>query len=83
MQVDYSLLRSVTAREIISALTQDGFFFRRQKGSHQRYQHPDGRRVTVSFHASSDTFRVGTLKNMIERQALWTQDDLKRLKLIT
>jgi len=82
MPIEYRLLRSVTAREMISALTHDGFFLRRQAGSHQRYQHPDGRRVTVSFHKSSNTFPPKTLKSIIEMQARWTEGDLKRLKLL-
>ena len=81
MSIEYRLLRSLTAREMITALIHDGFFLRRQAGSHQRYQHPDGRRVTVSFHKSSDTFPLKTLKTIIEMQARWTEDDLKRLRL--
>ena len=80
--VDFSRLRSLTARELISALIRDGFFLRSQTGSHQRYRHPDGRRVTVSFHHPGDTFRPKTLRRMIEDQALWAEDDLRRLKLI-
>ena len=82
MPIDYSQLRSVTAREIISALIRDGFYLRSQKGSHQRYSHPDRRMVTVSFHHPSDTFPPKTLKKMIEDQARWNEQDLKRLKLI-
>jgi predicted RNA binding protein YcfA (HicA-like mRNA interferase family) len=82
MPLDYSRLRSVTAREIISALIRDGFYLRGQRGSHQRYYHPDGRRVTVSFHTPSDTFPVKTLKSIIEEQARWGEDDLRRLKLL-
>jgi hypothetical protein len=43
MAIDYRGLRSLTARELIAALTRDGLYFVRQKGSHQRYRHPDGR----------------------------------------
>jgi len=82
MTIDYSQLRSLTAREIISALVKEGFYLRRQVGSHGRYQHPDGRKTTVSFHRPSDTFPPKTLKNMIEDQARWTENDLKRLGLI-
>jgi len=32
------------------------FELRTQKGSHQHYRHPDGRRVTISFRHLSDTF---------------------------
>jgi len=83
MGIDYGRLRSLTAREIIAALFRDGFFLRSsRKGSHQRFQHQDGRRVTVSFHKPSDTFAPKTLKTMLEGQARWTEDDLRRLKLM-
>jgi len=82
MAVNYALLRGLTAREIISALVRDGFGFDRGAGSHQVYYHPDGRRVTVTFHAPGDTFTPKTLKSMIEREAHWMEDDLKRLKLL-
>ena len=82
MTVDYSKLRSVTARQLASALQVDGFHLQRQKGSHRHYRHPDGRRVTLSFHHSSDAFRPGTLRSIIEVQARWTENDLTRLKLV-
>lgn len=80
--IDYSKLRSLTARQIISALQRDGFVFERQSGSHQIYRHPDGRRVSVSFHTPGETFPTKTLRDMIEWQAHWTVADLKRLKLL-
>ena len=82
MTVDYSRLRTVTARQLLSALQSEGFELQRQKGSHRHYKHPDGRRVTVSFHHSADTFRLGTLRSIIETQARWTADDLRRLRLV-
>jgi predicted RNA binding protein YcfA (HicA-like mRNA interferase family) len=68
MPLDYSRLRNLTAREIAAALLHDGFLLRRQKGSHQRYVHADGRRVTVSFHRASDTFEIKTLRSMIHSE---------------
>jgi predicted RNA binding protein YcfA (HicA-like mRNA interferase family) len=82
MAINYSHLRSLTARELISALARDGFVLDRQAGAHQLYLHPDGRRVTVSFHRPGATFEIKTLRAMIEIQANWTDEDLKRLKLI-
>src|SRR5450432_1480985 len=82
MAIDYRGLRSVTARELIAALNRDGFYFVRQAGSHRRYAHADGRRVTVAPYGSGDTFTIKTLKSMIERQANWTADDLVRLGLL-
>lgn len=82
MTIDYSKLRSVTARQLVTALQADGFELQRQKGSHRHYRHRDGRRVTLSFHHSSDTFRHGTLRSIVEIQARWTSNDLLRLNLI-
>jgi predicted RNA binding protein YcfA (HicA-like mRNA interferase family) len=83
MAIDYHGLRALTARELIAALERDGFYFVRQRGSHQRYRHADGRRITVAPHGRSDTFTRKTLKGMIETQACWTEEDLRRLKLIS
>jgi predicted RNA binding protein YcfA (HicA-like mRNA interferase family) len=80
--IDYSKLRGLTARKLISALQRDGFIFSRQSGSHQVYYHPDGRRVTVTFHHPSDTFPIKTLKRILEEEAGWAEEDLKRLKLL-
>ncbi len=83
MPINYANLRNLTAREIISALLRDGFEFDRQRGSHQLYYHPvNRRRVTLSFHKSGETFNTKTLKTMIEQQAHWSEEDLKRLGLL-
>jgi predicted RNA binding protein YcfA (HicA-like mRNA interferase family) len=82
MAIDYGRLRSLTAREIISALIRDGFAFDRGRGSHRIYRHPDGRRVTVTFHSPGETFAPKTLRSMIETEAKWTEDDLKRLRML-
>lgn len=79
--MDYSRIRNASVRDIISALQHDGFTLARQKGSHRHYKHPDGRRVTVTFHHASDTIPLGTLRKMIEMEAKWDESDLKRLGL--
>jgi predicted RNA binding protein YcfA (HicA-like mRNA interferase family) len=81
-EIDYSILRSLTAHEVGRALERDGFTFTRQRASHHRYAHPDGRRVTVPFTRSGETFAPGTLRSIIERQARWTADDLRRLGML-
>jgi uncharacterized protein (DUF433 family)/predicted RNA binding protein YcfA (HicA-like mRNA interferase family) len=80
MPINYSKLRSLTAREVIRALLADGFFLKSQRGSHRRYCHGD--RVTIPFHASSGPFVPKTLRSIIEEQARWTEDDLKRLGIL-
>ena len=82
MGINYAQLRNLTARDVISALIRDGFSYDRGDGSHQIFCHPDRRRVTVIFHGGSSTFRRKTLKSMSEKEARWTEEDLKRLKLI-
>jgi len=79
--INLGQLRNLTARELISALVRDGFSYDRGDGSHQIFYHPDRRRVTVIFHGGNSTFKRKTLKSMIE-QTCWTEEDLKRLKLI-
>jgi predicted RNA binding protein YcfA (HicA-like mRNA interferase family) len=79
--INLGQLRNLTARELISALVRDGFSYDRGDGSHQIFYHPDRRRVTVMFHGGNSTFKRKTLKSMIE-QTCWTEEDLKRLKLI-
>jgi len=81
-ELDYSLLRSLTAHEVCRALERDGFTCTRQRGSHHRYGHPDGRRVTVPLTRSGDTSAPGTLRSILERQAPWTAEDLRRLDLL-
>jgi len=79
--IDYSKLRSLTAKKIVSALIRDEFYLDRESGSHQQYLHPNKGRVTVSFHHPSDIFPPKTLKRIIQ-EAGWTEKNLKRLKLL-
>jgi predicted RNA binding protein YcfA (HicA-like mRNA interferase family) len=65
------------AGEIIKALKKAGFVPLRQKGSHVRLRHEDGRLVTVSCHAGQDIGR-GLLKKIL-RDAEMTQNDLLKL----
>jgi len=39
-------------------------------------------RELMAPHAGGDTFSVKTLQTIIERQACWTEDDLRRLNLL-
>jgi predicted RNA binding protein YcfA (HicA-like mRNA interferase family) len=80
--IDYRSLRSLTARRLVRALRHDGFEFKRKTGSHERYTHQDGRRVTVPYTRRGDTFAMKTLQSIIEQQARWGLEDLRRLGLI-
>lgn len=80
--IDFSKIRALTADEIVRALLADGFALRKSKGSHRRYRHEDGRQVTVAYHGGNTTFVPKTLRSMVAEQAGWTEDDLRRLRLI-
>jgi len=78
--ISYGKLLSITPERLERALFNDGFQFSRQRGSHRRYKHHDGRRVTIPF--GRKTLKIGTLESIIDRQARWTEEDLIRLGLI-
>ncbi len=62
--------------EVIKALKSYGFFIVRQKGSHVRLRHEDGRVVSVPFHSGQDIGK-GLLKKILRDTEL-TMDDLLR-----
>jgi predicted RNA binding protein YcfA (HicA-like mRNA interferase family) len=82
MAIDYSSLRSLTARKLIRALKKDGFREYKRKGVTRFFAHPEGRTTTIHLHNMNQTFAIGTLKAIIEQQVQWTEDDLKRLGLL-
>ena len=45
---------SATALEFQRVASQLGFTRRRQTGSHERWNHPDGRAVTIPIHGGGD-----------------------------
>ena len=82
MAINYRRLRSLRARKLIRALKQDGFDEFRRKGSLRFFAHPDGRTTTIHLHSMGQIFAIGTLKDIIERQAKWTEADLERLGIL-
>ena len=74
-------LRNTPVRELIRAIEEDGFQYKRRKGSQRVYRHPDGRRVVIHFHHAKDTLPPGTLKDFLNGTK-WNETDLKRLKPI-
>lgn len=52
-----SRLKIIDFKTMHDLLTKLGFEITRQKGSHVRYQHPDGRACTVPHHGNRDLSR--------------------------
>jgi len=61
---------------LVIALQKAGFEVTRQKGSHVRLHHPDGRVVTVPIHQGKELGR-GLLRKIL-RDAEWSQEDLQK-----
>ena len=72
-----SRLPILSGRKVIRALEQIGFEVLRQKGSHVRLKHEDGRVVAVPVHAGQDISR-GLLRKIL-RDAELTPQKLKIL----
>ena len=71
-------LPAIKARELIAALERAGFECVRQKGSHVRMRHPDGRVVTVPVHSNQDIGR-GLLRKILRDAELTRKDFLNLL----
>ena len=54
----------LTARQLIRALRRLGFVQIRSRGSHRRFEHPDGRKTTVPVHRGRDIPR-GLLRQIV------------------
>lgn len=63
-------------REAIAILNRLGFAETRQRGSHKRFRHPDGRSTTVPVHPGRDL--APTLLRQIARDVGLTLDDFLR-----
>ncbi len=73
-------LKNTPVRDLIRALEQDEFQYRKRKGSQRVYRHEDGRRVVIHFHHGKDTLPLGTIKSFID-STQWNENDLRRLNL--
>jgi len=58
-----------TAKEVIRVLRRHGFVQVSQKGSHQKWRHPNGRQVIVAIHGNKP-IPIGTFKSIIEGSGL-------------
>jgi predicted RNA binding protein YcfA (HicA-like mRNA interferase family) len=57
-------LPTIKGSELVAALRKVGFETVRQRGSHVRFRHPDGRVVTIPIHAGEELGR-GLLRKVL------------------
>jgi predicted RNA binding protein YcfA (HicA-like mRNA interferase family) len=68
----------VNSRQLISTLERTGFEIVRQRGSHVRLKHPDGRVVTVPLHSGRDIGR-GLLRKILRDAELSREEFIELL----
>ena len=66
--------RRCSFREFIARIRQLGFIAVRQKGSHIRFEHPDGRKTTVPDHGNK-TVPVGLFNKIVKNDLQMDSDD--------
>ncbi|HBQ50607.1 hypothetical protein A3B42_01915 [Candidatus Daviesbacteria bacterium RIFCSPLOWO2_01_FULL_38_10] len=64
--------------KLIKILSKEGFIQIRQKGSHVRLEHPDGRKTSVPLH-SGESVGVGLLRKIL-RDVNLTPEQFNKLK---
>lgn len=70
---------AITGNEVIQALKKVGFQSVRQKGSHVRMKHEDGRALTVPVHPSK-TLGIGLLKKILQDAKLTQEEFINLLR---
>ena len=68
----------VKARDLVRVARRLGFRKARQKGSHARWKHADGRATTIPVHGDAEI--GGWLFHEILRQMGISQDEFQRLR---
>lgn len=71
-----SFLPEIYPKDLVRILVKQNFVIVRQKGSHTRLVHPDGRATTISLH--NQPLPEGTLSAIL-RQIKMDKRDLKEL----
>jgi predicted RNA binding protein YcfA (HicA-like mRNA interferase family) len=77
----WTQIRNVTAEELCGALVRNGWILDAARGAVRAYwQETTGKRVTIHYHPGK-TYGERLLRALIDDIG-WSEDDLKRLKLV-
>lgn len=71
-------LSPIGSGKLVKILLKEGFIEIRQKGSHARLEHPDGRKTTIPIHAG-ENIGIGLLRKIL-RDANLTPEEFNKLK---
>lgn len=70
-------LSPINSKDLIKILQKQGFEVIRQKGSHVRLEHPDGRKTTIPMHAG-EKVGVGLLRKIL-RDTIISRSEFEKL----
>ncbi len=73
-----SKLPQIKAKELAKILSKIGFEFKRQKGSHMFFEHPDGRTTIIPNHPT-ETLDRGLLNKIVKHDLKLARDEFLRL----
>lgn len=73
-------LKGLHIEKFVKALLKDGFKTVKSRGATTTYLHSDGRIITIHYHPKK-TCGPKLMKKLLD-QTGWSEDDLKRLRLI-
>jgi len=71
-------LSPIGSNKLIKILTKEGFILIRQKGSHARLEHTDGRKTSVPVH-TGENVRIGLLRKIL-RDINLTPEQFNKIK---
>jgi predicted RNA binding protein YcfA (HicA-like mRNA interferase family) len=66
-------LSPISSKKLIKIITKLGFIKIRQRGSHARFSHADGRKITVPIH-DGENIRKGLLRKIINDLQISVKD---------
>ena len=72
-------LRPLPAPKVIKKLKQIGFVETHQRGSHLYFENTAGRIVSIPIHGGAKDVPIGTLYNIVIRQAGLTAEKFNKL----
>jgi predicted RNA binding protein YcfA (HicA-like mRNA interferase family) len=73
-------LKKLTPERLTAAVERDGAEFEGRRGAVRAYRLTNGRRISIHYHPGKQYGRK-LLETMLDDLG-WTEDDLRRLKLI-
>ena len=68
----------MNAKDVAKILEKLGFEFKRQKGSHMFFAHPDGRTTVIPNHPNEDIGR-GLLTKIIKKDLQISREEFEKL----